>query len=181
MRWAITPRGIGQPVSFRAINSDGELQAGEFASTTDPQGKVLANDGTSLRDPTTGELLAEAKAAKLEALKERRNAAIELGITFNGRPYWTDRDSVLDLASALIGFLAIGILPPEQVSQLPVPTTVPWKTREGYVPHTLQELVLLYAAISQYRLAQHQIEDALIASVNAAGTLQEVTAVDWPA
>lgn len=181
MRWAITPRGIGQPVSFRAINSDEELQAGEFASTTDPAGLVLAQDGASLRVPTGAEVLMAAKAERLNYLRERRNQAIEAGIEFNGRQYWTDRDSVLDLASALIGFLSIGILPAEQVAQLPVPSTVPWKTRDGYVSHTLQELVLLYAAISTYRLAQHQIEEQLIDAVNAATTVQQVAAVDWPA
>lgn len=181
MRWAITPNGIGKPVGFRSIKTDAELKAGEFASTTDPQGKLLANDGASLRTPTDAELLAAAKAARLDGLKDRRNAAIETGITFNGRPYWTDRDSVLDLASALIGFLAIGVLPPEQIAQLPVPAAVPWKTREGYVPHTLPQLVLLYAAVSQYRLAQHQIEEELIAYVDAATTIEEVNAVSWPA
>lgn len=180
MRWAITPFETGRPIGYRMIESDDDLAPNEFASTNDPQGKVLADDGTSLRDPTSAELLADAKAVRLEYLKERRNAAIELGITFNGRPYWTDRDSILDLASALIGFLAIGMLPPEQVAQLPVPSAVPWKTREGYVPHTLPELVLLYAAVSQYRLAQHQVEEQLIAQVTAARTADQVNAIDWP-
>lgn len=180
MRWAITPRGVGNAVGFRAIISDDDLKPGEFASTTDPAGMVLANDGTSLRAPTNSELLARAKEARLEYIKNRRNEAIEQGVTFNGRPYWTDRDSVIDLATALIGFLSLSMLSNEQVSQLPIPPAIPWKTREGYVPHSPQELVLLYAAVSQYRLAQHQIEEQLISLVNAATNVNQVNAVDWP-
>lgn len=180
MRWAIQPAGVGQPVGYRDIRDDADLQPGEFASTTDPSGMVLASDGTSLRAPTNGELLAWAKEARLEYLKNRRNEAIEQGITFNGRPYWTDRDSVIDLATALIGFLSLSMLSSEQVAQLPVPPAIPWKTRDGYVPHSPQELVLLYAAVSQYRLAQHQIEEQLISLVNAATNVNQVNAVDWP-
>jgi hypothetical protein len=180
MRWAIAPRGAGNPVGFRAINTDADLQPGEFASTTDPAGKVLAADGGSLRQPTIAELLDSAKAERLEHLKSRRNAAIEAGIVFNGRRYWTDRDSILDIASALVGFLALQLLPPEQRATLTVPPAVPWKTQSGYLPHTVVELIMLYAQVSQYRLTQHAIEDSLIAAVNAATTLQAVNAVDWP-
>lgn len=181
MRWAITPGAIGAPVGFRGIRDDSELQPGEFATSTDPAGKVLAADGASLRVPSSAEQLTAVKIARLDYLRERRNRAIEAGIEFNGRAYWTDRDAILDLASALVGFLALTLLPPQQVAQLPVPQFVPWKTRSGYVPHAPGELVLLYAAMSQYRLAQHQIEDTLIAAVNAASTVQQVHAVDWPA
>lgn len=181
MRWAISPRGVAQPVGYRAIAADAQLRPGEFSSTTDPAGLVLAEDGASLRAPSAAELLADAKAARLEYLKGRRNAAIELGVQFNGRRYWTDRDSILDIASALVGFVAVQLLPAEQRATLTVPPTVPWKTQSGYVPHTVVELIMLYAQVSQYRLTQHAIEDSLIAAVNAATTVQQVEAVDWPA
>ena len=180
MRWAITPGAAGAPVGFRGIRTDADLQPGEFASSADPAGLVLAADGNSLRPPTQAEVLAVARLARLEYLKDRRNAAIETGLQFNGRAYWTDRDAILDLASALIGFLSLSLLPPQDLAQLAVPATVPWKTRSGYVPHALGELVMLYAAMSQFRLAQHQIEEGLIAAVNAAQSLEVINAVDWP-
>lgn len=181
MRWAILPGQPAQPVGFRAINTDADLQPGEVATSTNPAGKVLDADGTSLRAPTSAERLAAAKVARLDYLRERRNRAIEAGIEFNGREYWTDRDAILDLASALVGFLALTLLPAQEVEQLPVPQFVPWKTRAGYLPHSPADLVRLYAAISQYRLIQHQIEDTLIAAVGAATTIEQVAAVDWPA
>jgi hypothetical protein len=55
--WAITPNGIGKPVTARAIEPDWDLVDGETLKVEVwERGMVLAEDGASLRLPTSEEI-----------------------------------------------------------------------------------------------------------------------------
>lgn len=180
MRWAITPRGVGVSVGFRAINSQADVLPGEFFFEGNPTGKVLADDGASLRDVTTAETLQRAKAAKLEELRQARNVAIAEGVEFQGNRYWSDRDSIADVRGAIVGFDMLDALPAPDRATLPVPSAVRWKTKNGHVSLNRRELILLCAAMSIHQQAQFAIEEQLIAQTEAARTEAEVNAVSWP-
>lgn len=183
-RWAISPRGVGQPVGFRAIVVDGELRPGEFSSTTDPAGKVLAADGASLRDPTNAELLARAKADRWEHIKVRRQQVLDGGVTWNGHRWDTEEDDINRVARTLTSWQRALALPPEAQAQLPgpVPTSISWTTSDDQeVALTVQGLALLDATINLHIGAVFEVAKQLRAAINAATTLQAVNAVDWPA
>lgn len=59
MRWAIIPKGIAKPVGRHAIEDNAELPSGAIFTLpegTNFDGKVLAENGLSLRDGTPQEL-----------------------------------------------------------------------------------------------------------------------------
>lgn len=184
MRWAITPRGAGKPVGFRVINTDDDLVSGEFASTTDPVGKVLADDSTSLRAPTAGEVLAAARLARWEYIKTRRQAALEGGVDWNGHRWDTEEDDVNRVSRTLTSWQRALSLPPEQQAMLPapVPTAVSWTTADNEeVLLSVAELAMLDAAISLHTGVVFDTAKPLRAAINAAQTLEAINAVDWPA
>lgn len=76
MRWACTAREVGRPVAFRLLPDGDAAAPGEFVSTTDPSGLVLAEDLHSLRPATPAEVLTAAREAKLAELVAVRDAAI---------------------------------------------------------------------------------------------------------
>ena len=64
--YAITPKGIGKPVGMRSIQPDWALVDGETFTVDDwTEDMVLAEDGVSLRLPTSAEDLTEAKASRI--------------------------------------------------------------------------------------------------------------------
>lgn len=87
MTWAITPRGAGKAPGFRAIRDNWPLAAGEtFAVTEDPSGKVLGEDGQSLRNQTTAEALEQkTKEAQRQIGPILRYKAIDALLTERGR------------------------------------------------------------------------------------------------
>jgi hypothetical protein len=51
MKYAISPRGVGNPTGYRMVGDDDPLSGNEtFFVTDDPEGKVLAANQSSLRD-----------------------------------------------------------------------------------------------------------------------------------
>lgn len=83
--FAITPRGVGNPVGFRHIRPEWPLEIGEeFVVDVLPEDPVLAEDGISLRSGTAERRLAEAREAKIseirsEALKRLQMHSSALG------------------------------------------------------------------------------------------------------
>jgi len=186
MRWAITPNGAGNPVGFRPLrDNDSTLAEAEtFITTTDPEGKVLAKDGASLRAPRAAETLARARAARWEYLKDRRQQALDGGVTWNGHRWDTEEDDINRIARTLSSWQRALALPPEAQAQLPglVPTSVSWTTANDIeVDLTLQQLATLDAVISLHVGTVFGTAKALRAAINAAATLDQVAAVDWPA
>ncbi len=73
--WAIEPKGVGNKVGARAINSDWPLEAGEtFKADVWDESLVLAEDKVSLRAETQAE---EDKVLALENLEELKIAAVK--------------------------------------------------------------------------------------------------------
>lgn len=184
MRWAITPRGAGNPVGFRVINSDDDLMPGEFASTADPAGLVLAADGNSLRAPSAAEVLAAARLARWEYIKGRRQAALDGGVQWNGHRWDTEEDDINRVARTLTSWQRALALPPEAQALLPgpIPSTVSWTTAANdEVPLSVVQLALLDATINLHIGAVFEAAKALRTAINAAQTIEAINAVDWPA
>ena len=194
MRWAITPRGAGHPVGFRAINSDGELQAGEFASTTDPAGLVLAQDGTSLRAATNLEQLTAAKRAKvleLQLERARRIYSEDVVVQFAGRSWPAHQEARINAIENILGLFVVAGLPPEALQNLPfqVPEAVTWTDDDDDdAEFSFEQSFLLFAAMAQHKLqtfaAYRQARDAVLAieivNNDLAAALAAVRAVEWP-
>ena len=175
MRWAITPNGAGNPVGYRGIKNDSDLLPGEFASTTDPTGKVLADDGTSLRDPTTAERLAPLKRDRQNYINDRREVAIASGAQFNGWTFDTDERSVANLTAA-VAFIQAA---PDY--GFPVPPAISWRDATN-VDRALSpaQLVGLGAAIFTRVQTAHGIARQLKDAIEAANSEAAINAIDWP-
>ncbi len=175
MRWAITPGAIGAPVGFRGIRDDSELQPGEFASTTDPTGLVLANDGASLRLPTNAERLSPIKLQRQAYINTRRDATIASGVAYNGWTFDTDPASVNNLTAA------VAFIQAAPGAGLQVPAAVSWRDATNVDRNlTPAQLVGLGAAIFTLVQTAHytarQIKDAIEVATSEA----EINAFDWP-
>jgi Domain of unknown function (DUF4376) len=137
--------------------------------------------------PSPAEILARARAARLSYLRQRRDEAIERGVTFAGRRYYSDKQSISDALQAVFGLQMVAAMSPAEKAALPgpAPTTVTWKLAEraGGLSHaelTLTELKYLFAAMSKHQQDQYALEAGLMGAVEAATTPEAVTAVDWP-
>jgi hypothetical protein len=176
MRWAVSPRGAGQPVGFRGIRDDSELQPGEFASSTDPAGLVLAADAASLRTPTSAELLVPLKRARQNYINDRREIAIASGAEFNGWTFDTDERSVANLTAA-VAFIQAA---PDY--GFPVPPAISWRDATNFDRAlTPAQLVGLGAVIFTRVQTAHGIARALKDAIEAATTEAAIRAIDWPA
>lgn len=175
MRWAVRPRGVGQPVGFRGIRDDSELQPGEFASSTDPAGLVLAADGASLRAPTNAEQLQPLKRARQSYINDRRELAIAGGALFNGWTFDTDERSVSNLTAA-VAFIQAA---PDY--GFPVPPAISWRDATN-VDRALTpaQLVGLGAVIFISVQTAHGIARQLKDAVTAARSEAAINAIDWP-
>lgn len=175
MRWAITPGSVGQPVGFRGIKDDSDLQAGEFASSTDPAGLVLDSDGASLRAPTNAERLAPLKRARQNYINDCREVAIASGAEFNDWTFDTDERSVANLTAA-VAFIQAA---PDY--GFPVPEAISWRDATN-VDRALTpaQLVGLGAVIFTNVQTAHGIARALKDAIEAATTEGAIAAVDWP-
>ena len=186
MRWAITPRGIGQPVAWRAIPEGAELAPGEFESTTDPDGKVLADDGASLRSPTSAELLQRARDQKLAELVEIRDAAILSPCTWNAEQWSAAAVDQANLIQTVALWDVVRRADPELLAELAadgaiVPQSAPWKTIANDVRDlTFNQSVRLAAAMSLPKLTCFGMYWGLEAAVTAAPTIEAVNAIAWP-
>lgn len=184
MRWAITSHGVGQPVGYRPLaTNDSRLADGEtFITTIDPEGKVLANDGASLRAASAGERLADAKAAKWAEIKQARQAALDAGVVWNGHRWDTEEDDINRIARTLTSWQRALALPPQLQAQLPgpVPTTVSWTTQnDEEVMLTVAELAMLDAVISLHVGTVFGLAKQLRSRIHAAGSLAAVDAITW--
>lgn len=183
MRWAITPNGVGKPVGFRSIKNDSELKAGEFASTTDPADKVLADDGTSLRDPDTAERLAQIREAKWAKIKERRQQALDNGAQFLGH-YWDTEETHLNrMMRTIWSWEYASGLSPQLKATLPgpVPTSINWTTKADVeVSITLDQLKFLLLTCSNHEGVVFEIAKQLRTTINSATNVDVINAIDWP-
>lgn len=172
--YAITPKGIGKPVGWRSVQPGWPLADGEtFVAAEDPNNKVLAEDGQSLRDCTAAEILANAKADRLAALAARRFAAETGGVTVAGMPVETGRATQAILTGARI-------LAKENSAY-----AVDWKTAAGFVTLDAAAIIAAADAVAAHVQACFSNEKAIAAEIAAAADAAAVAAVDidagWPA
>lgn len=175
MRWAITPQGRGKLVAFRSITSDADLKPGEFASSVDPTGMVLAEDGTSLRSPTTAERLRPIKDARQAYINARRDAVIAGGVSFNGWTFDTDPTSVNNLTAA------VAFITAAPGAGFQVPPAVSWRDATNVDRDlTPTQLVGLGAAIFMLVQTAHVTARSLKDAIEAAVSEAAINAIDWP-
>lgn len=181
--WAITPRGVGAAPAYRAIEEGTPLAPDEFATTQDPVGMVLADDGVSLRAPTNAEMLGAAKAARLEVLVRARDAAIISPVEWSGALWSTLPEDQANLIQAVaLWSAARGLGEAEQLTLgAPVPTVIPWKTVDNQMRELgYLEAVQLATAVSIHKQTMFGVYWQLEQGVNAATSLEEIAAIGWP-
>lgn len=182
MRWACTPRGVGRAVGFRLLPEGADPEIGEFVSTSDPRDLVLADDQTSLRTPTQGEILTIAREEKLAELVEARDAAIVSPVSWSGAQWSALPDDQANLIQAVSLWAAVLALSPEDQATLgaPVPSSIPWKTIANELRDlSYLEAIQLATAISISKQTMFAIYWQLEAAV-AAAELDELQAITWP-
>lgn len=181
MRWAITPRGAGILPGFRPVrDDDATLAPGEaFITTTDPRDMVLDADGETLRAPTQAERFEVLRATRRDQLRTARDAYIEAGVQFKSVRFYSDRQSIGDVAQAMVGFLMLATLSGAELASLPSPppTTVRWKTADGHVDLTPKEIALLLARLSVHQQTAYALEEQALLRLAAARTEAEILGV----
>lgn len=159
---------------------------GEFETTQDPSGLVLANDLQSLRQPTAGEQLEQLRVVKLAELVTARDAAIVAPVEWNGAAWSAlpeDQSNLIQTVSlwdvvrrgdpALLADLALdGAI---------VPVAVPWKTIDNDIRMlSFNEAVRLAAAMSLAKQTAFGTYWQLEQLVAAATSAPEIAAITWP-
>lgn len=117
----------------------------------------------------------DVKSRRLQFMQEARDAQMASGLEFGGHIYHADKDSIRDVLMALTG---------AQMATKQVPETIAWKlkVREGattHVPLNLSQIVELFEALTANMLAIYAKEEARMATILQASTVEEVLAVVW--
>lgn len=172
--WAITPRGIGLPVGFRAVRPEWELIGGEtFKTSEDPIGKVLGNDGVSLRDPTRADNLSISRSLAKSDVNHERNEVLREGLTvsWNGSLWDADEptQSRLGMTISRLADPPKGRPPPQKIS---------WRDLSN-APHELniEELKELHAAMLERTQEIFQLSWDLKDQIDQSETPEKIR---WP-
>lgn len=173
--FAITPRGVGLPVNWRAVNSAADVLQGEFFFDGNPAGKVLAENGATLRDPTSDEALETAKRERFDEITGARNAALKsLTASWGGDEWDADEATSNRIASAL------SMIREASALGIPASPSIPWRTADNKDRTlTIAELTQMGAAVF---LAQQMIwarQSQLKNTIAAASSAAEVRGVAW--
>ena len=111
--------------------------------------------------------LDEAKSAKKSEIAAERYAAEIAGVAVGGVTVRTDRES-----QALITGAALKALQDAEY-------VCSWKTDAGFVELTAAQILAIADAVREHVQAQFDHERALLAIIDAAGTLEDLEAVTW--
>ncbi len=109
----------------------------------------------------------EAKAAKKQEIAAARYAAEIAGVAVGGVVVKTDRES-----QALITGAALKALQDAEY-------VCSWKTDAGFVELSAPQILAIADAVRAHVQAQFDHERALLALIDAAGTLEDLEAVAW--
>lgn len=104
--YAITPKGVGEPVGFRKVRPGWELKEGEtFFTSTNPEGLVLGPDEASLIAEPASRKLQEHKKELVEQVRRRRDFMVEQALTveLNGNEFSANERSQGHLSAAVLG------------------------------------------------------------------------------
>lgn len=185
MPYAITPFGVGVAVGYREVHAgESKLADGEtFIVADNPQGKVLAEDGVSLRLPSDAEALDSIKKTVTDDVEMARVTAIAAGsVSYSGAEYPTTDSFMLDLLQAIVMMDAAASLSADDQKRLPtpIPAAIPVTANDGSVQLlTRTDLVLLASTVSVYKLTQFQKANGLWEAISAAKDVATVQAVSW--
>ena len=175
MAWyAITSNGIGELVSYRAIRENFPLFENEWKTQIDPRGKVLAEDGRTLRAQTDADRLPKIKAERAAYINALRDRKLAEPVEYGGNTYDADDRSIANLNRA-VNF--INAAPPGA----PIPAQIPWRdagnTTRQLTPRQLWELGgEIFTRTNTIYATSWTLKDA----IEAATTPAEVNAIDWP-
>ena len=160
--------------------------AGEFESSVDPAGRVLAADRQSLRAPTQAEQLAQLRALKLDELVRARDVAIVSPVLWAGELWSALPEDQANLIQTVALWDVVLRADQDLLAELSsdgaiVPTAVPWKTTDNAVHVlTFNEAVRLAAAMSLAKQTCFGIYWQLEAAVEAAASAEAIAAITWP-
>lgn len=178
--WAVTTRGVGEPVLYRETFVGELLAEGELLELSNPAGKILAADG-ALRLPTNDEALARAKAVQWEVIKRARDEALNgsLLCEFNGST-WQAREADRARLAGAVAMLEDPKLPALLPTGITVPATLPWRDESNTVrqlsPDEGRVLVaMMFLAQQAVWVKSWNAEE----QINAARTVAAVQAVIW--
>ncbi|MCS3827434.1 hypothetical protein GGP85_002904 [Salinibacter ruber] len=113
------------------------------------------------------------RAHLLEAVKQKRHEAETQGVSYNGHVFGTDSESRQAVAQTL------------EYARDQQSFSTTWKTSDGFMTGvTASDLEAVRDKIASLRQAAFDREATLATEINAAATIQELTAVDitsgWP-
>ena len=111
--------------------------------------------------------LADCQAAKKAEIANARWVAETGGVALNGMTIRTDRES----QSLITGAALKALQDAEYVCS--------WKTDAGFVELTAAQILAIADAVREHVQAQFDHERALLALIDAAGTLEDLEAVTW--
>lgn len=177
--WAYIPSAVGQPPSYRAVSEDEKISSPEIRATTNPADLVTADDGVSLRPTKTSERLESLRDMKRRTLRAARDQLIETGVRYKGARFYSDRQSINDVAQAMTGFLMLATLTRDELAALPAPppTSVRWKTQDGHVDLTPKEVAQLLARLSVHQQTAYALEEQALDRLAATDSEAAIAAV----
>ena len=142
---------------------DGIFRYGGF----EPLGDISEAQTAAISGYFAPMTLDEAKSAKKQEIAAARYAAEIAGVTVGGATVRTDRES----QSLITGAALKALQDAEYVCS--------WKTDAGFVELSAPQILAIADAVREHVQAQFDHERALLALIDAAGTLEDLEAVTW--
>lgn len=153
------------------VRDDGKA---EYATEVTTQQREAIAAVIASHDAGTA-VLDAAKRARQDYINERRDAAITAGVVFNGVPYDTNRQSVIDLTSSVV------FLKATRDEGDPVPNTISWRDANNVDRDlTYKQLLKLAEKIFTQVQTAHVIARQLKDAIQALNSVEAINRVDWP-
>ncbi len=173
----LTPDSASTGFTGSGYTPDGTIPAGAIACTQTQADNYSAYSlsGGAIVSAPAAQLLAQAQAAQIGALKQAYSAAIQAPVNYTSKggvtkTYQADPQSASNLQNAILGLRASGA----------TPSGFYWVSADNtQVPFTFADLQALAAALLAQGWASFQRLQTLKAEVLAATSVSAVRAIVW--